>query len=239
MTVDAANSLQHAVNGLQNVVLISCMLQSGHCFQPFISSDTYSQRSMMMVKKLAVLQRTGLEIKEYLHYKKAPLDMGTGTLCTAKNPPIYGHGDTLHCQKDPYMGMGTLCTAKKTHICGLGDTLHCKKAPYIWEWGHFALPKRPLYVGVGTHCSTKKPLIYRRGNTLHCQKSPLYMGMGTHCTAKETPTCGQCKVSPCPYIGGFLAVQSVPMPKYGGLFGTAMCRPSLLPKWQPSPQPCL
>ena len=30
-----------------------------------------------------------------------PQYVGMGTLCTAKKPPIYGHGDTLHCQKAP------------------------------------------------------------------------------------------------------------------------------------------
>ena len=59
----------------------------------------------------------------------APLNMGMGTLCTAKKPPKHEHGDILHCQK----------------------------APYIWAWGHFELPKRPLYMGMGTLCIAKKP----------------------------------------------------------------------------------
>ena len=33
----------------------------------------------------------------------------------------------------------------------------------------------------------------------------------------------QCKVSPSPYIRGFLAVQSVPIAIYEGLFGSAKC----------------
>ena len=37
------------------------------------------------------------------------------------------------------MGMGTLCTGKKAPIYGHGDTLHWQKGPYIWAWGHFAL----------------------------------------------------------------------------------------------------
>ena len=43
-----------------------------------------------------------------------------------------------------------LCTAKKAPIFGHGDTLHCQKAPYIWTWRHFALPKSPLEMGMGT-----------------------------------------------------------------------------------------
>ena len=35
------------------------------------------------------------------------------------------------------MGMGTLCTAKKAPMYEHGDTLHCQKGPYIWAWGHF------------------------------------------------------------------------------------------------------
>ena len=49
------------------------------------------------------------------------------------------------------MGMGTLCTVKKPPIYGRVDAWHCQKAPYIWAWGHIALPKRPLYMGMGTH----------------------------------------------------------------------------------------
>ena len=141
------------------------------------------------------------------------------SLCTAKKPPIYGHGDTLHCQKaphiwtwghfplaksPPYMGMGTLCTAKKPPIYGHGDTFHCQKAPHIWAWGHFALPKSPPYMGMGTLCTGKKPPIYGHGDTFHCQKaphiwawghfalpkSPPYMGRGTLCTAKKPPIYG-------------------------------------------------
>ena len=33
----------------------------------------------------------------------------------------------------------------------------------------------------------------------------------------------QCKVSPSPYMKGFLAVQSVPIAIYEGLFGSAKC----------------
>ena len=124
-----------------------------------------------------------------------------GTLCTAKNPLIYGNGDTLHCQKPPhiwrwghfalpkgpsYMAMGTLCTAKKPLIYGDGDTLHWQKAPHIRRWGHFALPKSPSYMAMehfalpkspsymamGTLCTAIKPLIYGDGDTLHCQQSP-------------------------------------------------------------------
>ena len=41
------------------------------------------------------------------------------------------------------MGMGTLRTTKKSPMYGYGDTLHCQKAPYIWAQGHFVLPKEP------------------------------------------------------------------------------------------------
>ena len=47
-----------------------------------------------------------------------------------------------------YMGMGTLCTAEKPPMYGHGDTLHCQKAPYIWAWGQFALPKSLLNMGM-------------------------------------------------------------------------------------------
>ena len=33
----------------------------------------------------------------------------------------------------------------------------------------------------------------------------------------------QCKVSPKAYVGGLLEVQTVPMPTYKGLFGSAKC----------------
>ena len=172
--------------------------------------------------------------------------MAMGTLCTAKKRLIYGDGDALHCQKEPniwrwghfalpknpsYMAMGTLCTAKKPLIYGDGDTLHCLRAPHIWRWGHFALPKSPSYMAMGTLCAAKKPLIYGDGDTLHCQKaphiwrwghfampkSPSYMAMGTLCTAKVPLIYGD------PYMRGFLAVQSVPIAIYEGLFGSAKC----------------
>ena len=47
-------------------------------------------------------------------------------------------------------------------------------------------------------------------------------------------------MSPCPYIGGFLAVQSVPMPIYWGLFGSAKCPHAhiLGAFWQCKVSPC-
>ena len=54
-------------------------------------------------------------------------------------------------------------SAKKAPIYGHGDTLHCQKGPYIGAWGHFALPKRPLYRGMGTLCTAKKAPIYGQG----------------------------------------------------------------------------
>ena len=37
------------------------------------------------------------------------------------------------------MGMGTLCTSKKAPIYGHWDTLHCQKGPQMWAWGHIFL----------------------------------------------------------------------------------------------------
>ena len=50
----------------------------------------------------------------------------------------------------------------------------------------------------------------------------------------------QCKVFPCPYMGGFLTVQSVPMPIYGGLFGSAKCSHAHIwgAFWQCKVSPC-
>ena len=84
------------------------------------------------------------------------------------------------------MGMGTLCTAKKAPVYWHGDTLHCQKVPYIWAWGHFALPKRRLYIGMGTLCSSKKAPIYGHGDTLHCQKGPIY-GHGVTLNCQKGP----------------------------------------------------
>ena len=45
-------------------------------------------------------------------------------------------------------------------IYGHGDTLHWEKGPYIWAWGHSALGKGPLYMGMGTLCTGKRAPIY-------------------------------------------------------------------------------
>eukprot|EP00670_Eutreptiella_braarudii_P019901 CAMPEP_0174355358 /NCGR_PEP_ID=MMETSP0811_2-20130205/24508_1 /TAXON_ID=73025 ORGANISM="Eutreptiella gymnastica-like, Strain CCMP1594" /NCGR_SAMPLE_ID=MMETSP0811_2 /ASSEMBLY_ACC=CAM_ASM_000667 /LENGTH=95 /DNA_ID=CAMNT_0015486685 /DNA_START=228 /DNA_END=515 /DNA_ORIENTATION=+ len=39
---------------------------------------------------------------------------------------------------------------------GCGDTLHCQKAPYLWAWGHFALPKSSVDMGMG-NATIKNP----------------------------------------------------------------------------------
>ena len=71
--------------------------------------------------------------------------MGTGTLCSCKMAPIYGHGDTLRngphkwaCWP-PCMGMGTPCTDEKAPKYGHVDTLQLQKGVHIWAWGHLAL----------------------------------------------------------------------------------------------------
>ena len=51
-------------------------------------------------------------------------------------------------------------------IYGHGDTLHCQKAPYVWAWEHFALPKSALCMGMGTRCTAKQPPVYVYGDTL-------------------------------------------------------------------------
>ena len=70
------------------------------------------------------------------------------------------------------MGMGTHCTTKESPKYGHEDTLHYQRAPYIWAWGHFALPKSPLNMGMRTLCTTKKHPKYGHGDTLHYQKAP-------------------------------------------------------------------
>ena len=53
-------------------------------------------------------------------YGQIGRNMGMGTLCTAKKPPTYGNGDTLHSHKSPlYMGMGTRSlVTSQSPICG-------------------------------------------------------------------------------------------------------------------------
>ena len=135
-----------------------------------------------------------------LHYQKAPLNMGIGTLCNAEKPryiwawrhfalpkgslymgmgtpcsattpPKNGHTNALHCRKALlYMGTKTLHTAKKLLMYGHRDTLQCQKDRYIRAWGHFAL--------------TKSPVTYGHGDNLRCQlpKSFLNMGIGSLCS---------------------------------------------------------
>ena len=62
-------------------------------------------------------------IGDILHSQKAPHTSAWGHFAQPKSPP--------------YMGMGTLCTAKKPPIYGHGDTLHSQKAPHIWAWRHY------------------------------------------------------------------------------------------------------
>ena len=59
-----------------------------------------------------------------------------------------------------------ICNAKKAPIDGHGDSLHCQKGPYLWAWGHFALPKRPLIMGMGTVYTAQKATSYGPVNTL-------------------------------------------------------------------------
>ena len=71
-----------------------------------------------------------------------------------------------------YMGMGTHCSAEKPPMYGHPDTLHYQKAPYIWAWGHFALRKNHLCMGMGTLCTAEKPPTDGHRDTLHYQKAP-------------------------------------------------------------------
>ena len=126
---------------------------------------------------------------------KSPLCMGMGTLCTAKKPPMLVVVGTLCTAKKPPMlvVVGTFCTAKKPAMYGHGDTLHCQKASYVWAWGHVALPKSPLCMGMGTLCTAKKPTMYVYGDTLHCQKAR-YAGCCGDCfTVLATRLCFQQK----------------------------------------------
>ena len=87
---------------------------------------------------------------------KSLLSIGIGTLSTAKKLPMYGHGDTLHCQKAPYiwalpkspryMGMGTVCTAEK-QCTYMGTRTLCTT-------------KKILYMGMCTLCNAKKTPVY-------------------------------------------------------------------------------
>ena len=131
--------------------------------------------------------------------------MGMGTHCSAEKPPMYGHPDTLHYQKAPYiwawghfalrksrlcMGMGTLCTAEKPPMYGHGDTLHFQKAPEKMGMGTLCTAKTSLYVGMGTLCSAKKPPRKCAWGHFALRKSRLCMGMGTLCTAEKPPMYG-------------------------------------------------
>ena len=109
-----------------------------------------------------------------------------GTLCTAKQPCIYGMEHFALPKSPVYMAWNTLHCQKALYIWAW-NTLHCQKALYIWAWEHFALPKMPLHMDMGTLCNAKKcPYIwaweqfatpknaptYGHGNSLHCQKGP-------------------------------------------------------------------
>ena len=51
--------------------------------------------------------------------------MGTGTLCTAKNPVYMGMGTLCTAKEPPIYGHGTRCTAKKHPIYGHGQEETC------------------------------------------------------------------------------------------------------------------
>ena len=71
----------------------------------------------------------------------SPLHMGMGTLCTSKKaPPIYGHGDTLHCQKAPYVGALRNFTLQKSTLDMGMRTLwanRCTVRAWRTVWGNY------------------------------------------------------------------------------------------------------
>ena len=72
------------------------------------------------------------------------------------------------------MGMGTLCTAKKAPIYGHGDTLQCQKGPNMWAWGEFTLAKRRPYMGMGPPCTGEKRPYMAMGTIGSGNKAPIY-----------------------------------------------------------------
>ena len=95
-------------------------------------------------------------------------------------------------------------------IYGYGDTLHCQKAAYISARGHFALPKGPiylgmatvctankppiLYMGMGTLCTAKKSRVCGHGDALHYQKAPYIWAWGHVCATIYTSLALQSKI---------------------------------------------
>ena len=150
---------------------------------------------------------------------KSPPYMGMGTLCTAKEGPLYGHGDTLHCQKGPSLwAWGHFALPKRALFMGMGTLGTAQKAPHIWAWGHFALPKRALFMGMGTLGTAKEGPLYGHGDTLHCQKGPSLWVWGHLALPKKPPIYGHGDTLHC-----LLAVPSVPMPIKRALFSSAKC----------------
>ena len=103
------------------------------------------------------------------------------------------------------MGMGTLCTGKRAPIYGHGDTLHWEKGPYIWAWGHSALGKGPLYTGM--HLQKGSYIWGRAGIAHKSQfgsfSQPTSGGQWqTHCRwCPQGGAISQNSAPPCPTLG--------------------------------------
>ena len=141
--------------------------------------------------------------------------MDMGTLCTGKNTPICGYGDTLVRQKGvhiwawgrfawakrpPSINMATLCTNNKDPIYALAlctcekvftyehrDSLQWQKSPSIWAWGHFALTKRRSHIGTGTLCNSRKAPMYGHGDRFHWQ-TPSHIWASEHFALAKRPS---------------------------------------------------
>ena len=73
------------------------------------------------------------------------------------------------------MGMGTPCTAKKSVIYDHGDTLKCQKAPYIWAWGHFPRQKASFKPKITNFCSIYQFLYHSSTKLIFGIKFPQLM----------------------------------------------------------------
>ena len=149
---------------------------------------------------------------DILHYQKvfrvrasrhvalphSPACNGMRTFCTGKKLRIYGHGDTVHCQKAPYVW--AFCGVKRFSAYGNGDISHCPKAFCVHQHGdtlhcpegfyiftltevtltkrHFMhghadiLPTSFLYMDIQT--LLKCLFIHGRRETVHCLKVTTY-----------------------------------------------------------------
>ena len=62
------------------------------------------------------------------------------------------------------------------HLSRHGDTLHCQKHPWLRAWRHFALPKAPPCPGMRICCTAKNTPSFGHGDTLHRQVEFVSLG---------------------------------------------------------------